>query len=57
MGSQIFGKFFLGMASEENREVTEEECRNLDQGRGYGIYSGLQMSHDMTIKKTFTAVS
>jgi hypothetical protein len=34
MGSQIFGKFFLGMASEENREVTEEECRDLDQGRG-----------------------
>ncbi len=36
MGSQIFGKFFLGMASEENREETEEECRDLDQGRGKG---------------------
>ncbi len=34
MGSQIFGKFFPGMASEENREEMEEECRDLDQGRG-----------------------
>ena len=36
MGSQIFGKFFLGMAREEKREETEEEWRDLDQGRGKG---------------------
>jgi hypothetical protein len=32
----IFGKFFLGMAREEKREETEEEWRDLDQGRGKG---------------------
>ena len=32
MRSQIFGKFFLGMA----REETEEKWRDLDQGRGKG---------------------
>jgi len=36
MRSQIFGKFFLGMAREEKREETEEKWRDLDQGRGKG---------------------
>ena len=36
MGSQIFGKFFLGMASEENKEVTEAELFMLRR-RGYSV--------------------